>query len=161
MCFIDTLLGRTAPIEPNLDVLFAIPGAVESLAASTGVGAVCFKAAEGTDQSIQDIQEVLTLDRTMDSILTRDEYGFSWAVCRQSIVDVPALVATLHTANITLVDAGFGAALLCTVVVFAAPGGRRLGLVYLFKARDYLLVRPAARASARHPAGTAGARGDR
>ncbi len=138
MRFIDTLLGRTEPVQPNLDVLFAIPAAVDSLAAATGleptgVGAVCFKAAEGTEQSTQDIHEVLALDRTMDTSVARDEFGFTWAVCRQSIVDVPALVATLHTANTTLVDAGFGPALLCTVVAFAAPDGRRLGLVYLFK----------------------------
>ncbi len=52
MGFIDILLGRTKPVEPDLDVLFAIPRAAYTLQAAlgmapTGIGAVCYKAAEG------------------------------------------------------------------------------------------------------------------
>ncbi|MEV2225955.1 hypothetical protein AB0E01_39705 [Nocardia vinacea] len=45
MSFLDTLLGRTRPVPPNLDALFAIPPATYTLQAAlelrpTGVGAV-------------------------------------------------------------------------------------------------------------------------
>lgn len=143
MGFLDALLGRTKPVQPDLDVLFAIPGAALTLQAAlgfapTGAGAVCFKAAEGmaAARSQSEIRELLELDPTLDVSLHHDEYGYTWISCRQSVVDLSALVAGLHTVNAVLADAGFGPTLLCTVVGFRAETGdppRRLGLVYLFK----------------------------
>lgn len=143
MGFLDTLLGRTKPVEPNLDVLFAIPSAAYTLQAAldlapTGVGAVCFKPAEGAAaaQSQSDIRALLDLDPTLEVSISRDEFGFTWVTCAQSPVDLAALVTGLHAINTTLVDAGFGPFLLCTVVGFhtsAAEHPRRVGLVYLFK----------------------------
>ncbi len=43
------------------------------------------------------------------------------------------LVTDLHAVNSSLESAGFGPSLLCSLVVFAAPDGRRLALVYLYK----------------------------
>jgi hypothetical protein len=50
--FLDVLLGRSKPKKPDLDRLFALPTAALTLEAAsalkpTGVGAVCFRAAEG------------------------------------------------------------------------------------------------------------------
>jgi len=50
--FLDTLLGRTKPVQPNLDALFELPTAAVTLQAAmglapTGSGSVCFRAAEG------------------------------------------------------------------------------------------------------------------
>src|SRR5215469_14209046 len=52
MGFLDALLGRTKPVPPNLDELFALPNAALTLEAGTdfrptGSGSVCFRAAEG------------------------------------------------------------------------------------------------------------------
>jgi len=46
--FLDTLLGRTKPVPPNLDALFALPSAAITLQAATdftptGAGSVCFR----------------------------------------------------------------------------------------------------------------------
>ena len=150
MGFLDTLLGRTKPIQPNLDVLFAVPAAALTVQAGldfapTGVGAVCFKAAEGAAaaQSQRDIRALLTLDPALEVSVSGDEFGFTWVTCRQSTVDLAGLVTGLHAVNATLADSGFGPALLCTVIGFASQHTdtdtgsddtrRRLGLVYLFK----------------------------
>jgi len=143
MGFLDALLGRTKPVQPNLDVLFSIPSAAYTLQAAldlapTGAGAVCFKAAEGAAaaQSETDIRALLDLDASLEVSASRDEFGFTWMTCRQSTVDLAALVTGLHAINATLADAGFGPSLLCTVVGFRAPAAddpRRVRLVYLFK----------------------------
>ena len=49
----------------------------------------------------------------------------------------------LHAVNSTLQDSGFGPTLLCSLVVFADPDGRRLGLVYLFKQGTFYPFAPA------------------
>lgn len=147
MGFLDTLLGRTTPVQPDLDVLFAIPSAAYTLQAAldlapTGVGAVCFKAAEGAAaaRSEAEIRALLDLDPTLDVTVSHDEFAFTWITCTQTVVDLSALVTGLHAINATLSDAGFGPSLLCTVVGFRAPdtdvdveAPHRVGLVYLFK----------------------------
>jgi len=163
MGFLDTLLGRSPAVQPDLDVLFAIPSAALTLQAAldlapTGAGAVCFKAAEGAAaaQSEIDIRALLDLDPTVAVSVSHDEFGFTWITCTQSAVDLAALVTGLHAINATLSDAGFGPSLLCTVIGFhspdphtgpdpdagpgpgsvPAPDGQalhRVGLVYLFK----------------------------
>jgi hypothetical protein len=142
MGLLDTLLGRTRPVAPALDVLFAVPSAGYTLQAalglaSTGVGAVCFKAAEGAavQQARAELRALPALGHTTGVSVRGDEYGFTWITCRQSTVDLPALVTQLHGVSTTLTDAGFGPALLCTSIGFAAPKpdrDRRLGLIYLF-----------------------------
>ena len=52
MGFLDTLLGRTKPVQPKLDDLFALPSAAITLDAGagfkpTGSGSVCFRPVEG------------------------------------------------------------------------------------------------------------------
>ena len=43
------------------------------------------------------------------------------------------LCTDLHAVNTTLESEGFGPGLLCSLVPFADPTGRRVGLVYLYK----------------------------
>lgn len=143
MGFLDALLGRTKPVQPNLDVLFAIPPAAYTLQAAldtrpTGAGAVCFKHAEGAGarQAETEFLDLLHLDPSIAVAVTTDEFGFTWITCRQEVPDLAALVTALHAINTTLSDNGFGPSLLCTVIAFATTGDhapRRLGLVYLFK----------------------------
>ena len=61
-----------------------------------------------------------------------DSYGFTWLVRETTPDDVEGLVTDLHGVNTSLVDAGFGPALLCTLVAFT-NGTQSLGLVYLYK----------------------------
>jgi hypothetical protein len=146
MGFLDTLLGRTRPAKPNLDVLFGVASASYTLEASlgyapSGTGAVCFKRPEGmaAGQAEREIGDLLTLDPSGRAEASEDEYGFTWIVVRRDDHDLSALVTDLHAVNSTLDSAGFGAALLCTVVGFAssARGGvveaAPLMLVYLYK----------------------------
>ena len=52
MGFLDTLFGRTKPVQPKLDDLFGLPSAAVQLEAATGFkptgsGSVSFRAPEG------------------------------------------------------------------------------------------------------------------
>ncbi|GAB4585593.1 PspA-associated protein PspAB [Nocardia sp. IFM 10818] len=142
MGFLDALLGRTPAAPPNLDVLFTVAPAACTLQAAlalhpSGVGAVCFRDAEGggARRSREEILALLRLDPELTTEVTADEYGFTWIVCRRPSADTAALVTALHAINATLSDNGFGSLLLCTVIGFVTddPPPRRLGLVYLFK----------------------------
>jgi hypothetical protein len=141
MGFLDALLGRTKPVKPDLDVLFAIPSAAFTLQATldlapTGTGAVCFRTAEGQAAARAQTEALALLgtDRRPlpPSAGTSTATPGSPLTAHRTDADLSALIATLHAINTTLVDAGLGSALLCTVIGFAGET-RRLGLVYLFK----------------------------
>lgn len=138
MGFLDALLGRSKPVPPNLDQLFGLPSAAITLEVGTGfrptgVGSVSFKAAEGAGFTglREQVDQLLALDEGRYRAET-DSYGFSWLVRTTTPDDLDGLVTDLHTVNSSLVDAGFGSALLCTLVGFS-DGTRPLGLVYLYK----------------------------
>ncbi|MET7702973.1 MULTISPECIES: PspA-associated protein PspAB [unclassified Streptomyces] len=146
MGFLDILLGRTRPAQPDLDQLFGLPSAAVTLEAAagftpTGTGAVCFASVEGQAfaQAHEEVQALLDADaeRTGPPVqVDRDEYGYSWLVSRRAPDDLPALVSDLHAVNSALEGSGFGPQLLCSVAAFeTGPAGarRRLGLVYLYK----------------------------
>jgi hypothetical protein len=139
--FLDALLGRTKPVPPNLDQLFALPGAALTLEAATdfkptGSGSVCFRAAEGRAFSDieKDVQELLSMGKDSSPVeVSTDSYGFTWLVCRHSPDDAEGLVTDLHAVNSSLEAGGFGPMLLCTIMAFRDSGGRKLGVVYLYK----------------------------
>lgn len=138
MGFLDAILGRSKPARPDLDQLFALPGAAITLQVATGfkpagIGAVCYRAAEGAAfaSTQADVQELLDADEGPQVERSTDSFGFTWLVVRGD--DVSALVTDLHAVNRALEDAGFGPSLLCSLVVFADESGRRVGLVYLYK----------------------------
>jgi len=142
MGFLDALLGRTKPVQPNLDALFAVPSAAITLSAAadfspTGTGSVCFRAVEGRAFSDieKDVRELLAMDRSASSSveLSTDSYGFTWLVCTRPPDDVEALVTDLHAVNSSLEAGGFGPQLLCTLIGFTDAAKRRLGLIYLYK----------------------------
>lgn len=138
MGFLNALLGRTKPAPPNLDQLFGLPSAAITLQAATtfrptGTGSVCFKAAEGGGfAGLRDeVDKLLALDAGKYTEHT-DRYGFTWLIRTTAPDDLETLVTDLHTVNSSLVDAGFGAALLCTLIAFT-DRTRPLGLIYLYK----------------------------
>lgn len=148
MGFLDSLLGRSQPKSPDLDALFAVPDAAITLQsaldfAPTGRGAVCFRAAEGPAfaQALGDLTELLDHDDDPDVEQSSDEFGFTWLLVRQA--DVSGLVTDLHAVNTSLEAQGFGPALLCSLVSFADPTGRPLGVVYLYKRGTFYPFAPA------------------
>jgi hypothetical protein len=140
MGFMDTLLGRTKPVPPNLDELFALPSAAITLQAGsdylpTGIGSVCFRAVEGKAFSDieKDVTELLNMGENKTPItVSADSFGFTWVVCTHSADDLEGLVTDLHAVNSSLEGTGFGPQLLCTILGFRDPAGP-LGLVYLYK----------------------------
>ena len=141
MGFLDALLGRTKPVPPNLDALFALPSAAITLQAATdfkptGAGSVCFRATEGKAFSDieKDVRDLLNMGENKTPVeVTEDKYGFTWLVCHHSADDVEGLVTDLHAVNSSLQNGGFGPQLLCTILGFTDGAGHPLGLVYLYK----------------------------
>jgi hypothetical protein len=140
---LDILLGRTKPVVPDLDQLFALPSAAVTLQAAagftpTGTGAVCFATVEGAafEQTHREVQALLDADtdRTGPPVeLRRDDYGYSWLVSARGPEQLPELVNDLHAVNSAMEINGFGPQLLCSLAAFTDDGGRKLGLVYLYK----------------------------
>lgn len=143
MGLLDILLGRTRPVTPDLDRLFALPGAAVTLEVTagftpTGSGAVCFATVEGPafEQIHREVRALLDADsdRAGPPVeLSRDTYGYTWLVSRRSPGELPDLVNDLHAVNSSLEVNGFGPQLLCSLVSFTDGTGRGLALVYLYK----------------------------
>ncbi|MET8948134.1 hypothetical protein ABZX30_32515, partial [Streptomyces sp. NPDC004542] len=143
MGLLDILLGRTRPVAPDLDQLFALPSAAVTLEAAagftpTGGGAVCFATVEGAafEQTHREVQALLDADtdRTGPPVeLRQDDYGYSWLVSRRTPDQLPQLVNDLHAVNSSMEANGFGPQLLCSLAGFRDDSGHRLALVYLYK----------------------------
>ncbi|WP_431043219.1 PspA-associated protein PspAB [Streptomyces sp. P1-3] len=147
MGLLDAILGRSKPVRPDLDQLFALPSAAITLQAGagftpTGVGSVCFATVEGGafERLRQDVRALLDADTERGGApveFSRDSYGYTWLLTRQPPDDCAALVNDLHAVNTALEEAGFGPQLLCSLMAFrgASEGGsaRGLALVYLYK----------------------------
>jgi hypothetical protein len=152
MGFLDALLGRTKPSQPNLDRLFGLTGAALTLQAAEGLvpsleAGVCFKPAAGQDFAAtqKEFNELLNLDDPASlggtkAVLSEseDRYGYRWVVLTGD--DFDSLVTSVHLVNSTLHDHGYGPTLLCSVFGFGpAPDAATTGipahlfLVYLYK----------------------------
>jgi hypothetical protein len=151
MGFLDTLLGRSKPVKPDLDQLFGLPSAALTLQAAagfrpTGLGSVCFKRAEG--MAFQDVEsdvEALLSAGSGPKVEARDDsYGYTWLLSRHEPDDTAGLVTDLHAVNSSLQDTGFGPQLLCSLVSFTDDRNRRLALVYLYKRGTFYPFAPLA-----------------
>ncbi|MFJ9346272.1 hypothetical protein [Streptomyces sp. NPDC101237] len=152
MGFLDILLGRTRPVAPDLDALFALPSAAVTLEAAagfrpTGLGAVCFATVEGAafEQTHREVQALLDADTDRGGVpveLSLDSYGYSWLVSRRTPDQLPQLVNDLHAVNSSMEVNGFGPQLLCSLASFEDERGRRLALVYLYKRATFYPFAP-------------------
>jgi hypothetical protein len=140
MGFLDVILGRSKPVQPDLDRLFALPTAALTLEAAagftpTGLGSVCFRAPEGGAfaQIERDVRELLDAGSGPSVEASTDSYGYTWLLSRHTPAELPDLVTDLHAINSSLEAGGFGPHLLCSLVGFTGPSGQRLALVYLYK----------------------------
>ena len=151
MGFLDAVMGRRKPVGPNLDALFALPSAAITLQVSmdllpTGRGSVAFRAPEG--RAFADVEaevrRLLDADAGPPVELAADEFGYTWLVVRSDPPDLPSVVTDLHAVNTSLVEAGFGPQLLCSLVSFRDPGDHALAMVYLYKRGTFYPFAPAA-----------------
>jgi hypothetical protein len=138
--FWDSVLGRTKPTSPNLDALFALPSAAITLQVSldmmpTGRGSVAFRAPEGRAFAYveADVRSLLDAGGGRPVEVQNDAFGFTWLVTATDPADVGGAVTDVHAVNSSLVDAGFGPQLLCSLVSFRDPSDSALAMVYLFK----------------------------
>ena len=149
MGLLDTLLGRTKPVQPNLDQLFGLPSAAMTLEVNgtfrpTGYGAVCYRKAEGAafSQVEADVEELLAGFDGPKVQVSTDKYGYTWILCQRAQDDMTGLVTDLHAGNSALQDAQFGPYLLCTLVGFRDDRGRKLALIYLYKRGSFYPFAP-------------------
>ncbi|WP_327115860.1 hypothetical protein OG206_13990 [Streptomyces sp. NBC_01341] len=153
MGLLDSILGRSKPVRPDLDQLFAVPSAALTLRAGTGfaptgVGSVCFAGVEGSAfaRVRQDVLDLLDADTGRGGApveFSRDAYGYTWLRARRAPDDTAALVNDLHAVNSLLQEGGFGPQLLCSLIGFRDPEGRSLALVYLYKRGTFYPFAPA------------------
>lgn len=150
MGFLDAIRGRKDPVRPNLDALFALPSAAITMQVdlgltSTGIGGVCFRAPEGKafNDLEAEIRELLDADGGPQVEASADEYGFDWLTVKSDPPDLSAVVTDAHAVNSSLVQAGFGPQLLCSLFPFADQDGRVSGLVYLYKRGTFYPFVPA------------------
>jgi hypothetical protein len=140
----ETISGRTRPKRANLDALFLVPSAAVTLQTAaglvpTGDGSVCYRGATGAGfhQTEDDVVALLRGAADAPAVQTStDSYGFTWLQVHRDPSDLEAtadLCTDLHAVNTTLEAEGFGSGLLCSLIPFAEPSGRRVGLVYLYK----------------------------
>ncbi|MFF5243118.1 hypothetical protein ACFY3V_02480 [Streptosporangium sp. NPDC000095] len=136
----NVLMGRSEPAKADLDALFALPSAAVTLQAATGlaptgVGAVCFRSAEGGAfaELERDITQLLNAGGGPPVEFSKDSFGYTWLLARRDPDMLGDLVTDLHAVNSSLEAAGFGPSLLCSLISFTDPGGRGLALVYLYK----------------------------
>ncbi|MGV9310626.1 PspA-associated protein PspAB [Streptomyces sp. NPDC003691] len=147
MGFLDKLLGRSRPVPPDLDRLFALPAAAITLQAATGfvptgAASVCFAGVEGgafrrVKEEVRDLLDASSPagpDPQPDPAeYSEDPYGYTWLLLRRPAEDTVTLVNDLHAVNTLLEDAGFGPHLLCSLMTFRTEARQALALVYLYK----------------------------
>jgi hypothetical protein len=148
--FWDAVTGRSRVPKNDLDALFNVPNAAITLQtaaglAPTGTGSVCFRSAAGAAfaQTRDEVVELIRSDASAPAVeVTDDGFGYTWLVVRRSPDDVTGLCTDLHAVNTSLETQGFAGGLLCSVIPFVDPTGRRVGLVYLYKQGTFYAFAP-------------------
>jgi hypothetical protein len=120
MGLLNTILGRTKPVQSNLDALFALPSASITLQSAAGMacsgnGGVCFKppSGQGFEEMQAEVVKLLSMDGSSGLRKAEDNYGYQWLVVEDA--DIGELVTRIHLVNASLSDAGWGPQLLCSV----------------------------------------------
>jgi len=129
MGLLNTIMGRTKPVQANLDSLFGLPSAAITLQSAAGMtlsgrAGVCYKPPTGQGFGDMQAEVMKLLDMEGDCKLrtAEDSYGYHWVVVENS--DIEALVTETHLINSSLSDSGWGPQLLCSVFgVATLPDG--------------------------------------
>jgi hypothetical protein len=120
MGLFSSLLGKTKPVQSNLDALFALPSASITLQSAAGMSCsghagVCFKppSGQGFEEMQAEVVSLLSMDGTGGLRQQEDSYGYQWLVVEDT--DIEQLVTRIHLVNSSLSDSGWGPQLLCSV----------------------------------------------
>jgi len=120
MGLLNTLLGRTKPVQSNLDALFALPSASITLQSAAGMSCsgkagVCFKppSGQGFEEMQAEVVKLLSMDGAAGLRRAKDSYDYDWLLVENA--DIEELVTQVHMVNSSLADAGWGPQLLCSV----------------------------------------------
>lgn len=179
MSFWRALLGRSAPVKPDLDALFGLPSAALTLRAGvgltpTGSGSVAFRAAEGAAFADieRDVTALLNAGDGPPVEQSTDDYGYTWLVVRGSQATAGSPAATSWTP--TSPDSSptctrstppwrpTATAPPCCAPWWVSPTRGPFGRPGLpVQARDLLPLRAQERQAAGQRAGTPGGGGDR
>jgi hypothetical protein len=120
MGLFSSIMGKTKPVQSNLDALFALPSASITLQSAanmscSGHAGVCFKppTGQGFEQMQSEVVELLSMDGTGGLTQQEDSFGYHWLVVEDP--DIEQLVTRIHLVNSSLSDSGWGPQLLCSV----------------------------------------------
>jgi hypothetical protein len=120
MGLFSSLLGKTKPVQSNLDALFALPSASITLQSAAGMSCsghagVCYKppSGQGFEEMQAEVVSLLSMDGTGGLRQQEDSYGYQWLVVEDT--DIEQLVTRIHLVNSSLSDSGWGPQLLCSV----------------------------------------------
>ena len=104
MGLFSSLMGRTKPVQSNLDALFALPSASITLQSAAGMSCsghagVCYKppTGQGFEQMQAEVVELLSMDGTGGLHQQQDSYGYHWLVVEDT--DIEQLVTRIHLVN--------------------------------------------------------------
>ena len=147
MGLLDILRGRSEPVQPDLDALFALPSAAVTLEVQAGLitsghAGVCWRppAGQAPADAQAEVEKILALDSADPSTpslrAVDDELGYRWLLVDGESFD--DLATRVHQVNTLLVENGWGAQLLCSAFGLkpapeADASAKALWLVYLFK----------------------------
>jgi len=139
MGFLDAILGRSKPVESNLDKLFALSGAAITLQVAANLeplnkAAVVFKPASGAAfaNTETEFRDVLQEMQGVTVSSADDSFGYRWVLLQAP--DLETTVTSSHAVNRSLEDHGFSPQLLCSLFPFAdTTKGRTVYWVYLYK----------------------------
>jgi hypothetical protein len=120
MGIFSSIMGKTKPVQANLDALFALPSASITLQSAAGMSCsghagVCFKppTGQGFEQMQAEVVSLLSMDGTGGLHQEKDSFGYQWLVVEDT--DIEQLVTRIHLVNSSLSDSGWGPQLLCSV----------------------------------------------
>lgn len=120
MGLLNTIMGRTKPVQANLDSLFGLPSAAITLQSAAGMtlsgrAGVCYKppTGQGFGDMQAEVMKLLDMEGDCQLRTAEDNYGYHWVVVENP--DIESLVTEIHLINSSLSDSGWGPQLLCSV----------------------------------------------
>ena len=133
MGIFSSIMGKTKPVQANLDEMFALPSASITLQSAAGMSCsghagVCFKppSGQGFEEMQAEVVSLLSMDGTGGLHQEKDSFGYQWLVVEDT--DIEQLVTRIHLVNSSLSDSGWGPQLLCSVFGLAElPGDTASG----------------------------------
>jgi hypothetical protein len=133
MGIFSSIMGKTKPVQANLDEMFALPAASITLQSAAGMSCsghagVCFKppTGQGFEEMQAEVVSLLSMDGTGGLHQEKDSFGYQWLVVEDT--DIEQLVTRIHLVNSSLSDSGWGPQLLCSVFGLAdLPDGSGSG----------------------------------